>query len=166
MFLSTPFTIILQALQDEEWVLWIDSDLWSYPPDVIQRLIAPRKDIVIPNCVMGPGQRSYDLNSWKRPQPPRQYEILFPAMDVSAKALESMTTLQLVQACASQLRLTEGLPSSRSPAFPGAKELEAVAGRLQEELLGKPAALGTMTTEDWKAVQAKVIMPAGLATCL
>lgn len=57
--------LVNSALRDEEWVLWIDSDLQSYPPNILQKLLASGKDIVCPNAVMEHGGRSYDLNSWR-----------------------------------------------------------------------------------------------------
>lgn len=53
--------------EDDEWVLWVDADLDSYPPHVLRRLLASGKQLVVPNCVMSPGGRSYDLNSWRLP---------------------------------------------------------------------------------------------------
>lgn len=29
--------LIITALKDEQWVLWLDADIYSYPPDTIQR---------------------------------------------------------------------------------------------------------------------------------
>ena len=58
--------LLATALREEDdFVLWIDSDLSAYPRDVLQRLLAARADIVVPNVVMAPGRRSYDLNSWR-----------------------------------------------------------------------------------------------------
>ena len=48
-----------------QFVLWVDADLVSYPKDIIQSLIGSGKQIVTPHCVMEPGGRSYDLNSWR-----------------------------------------------------------------------------------------------------
>ncbi|WP_329253292.1 glycosyltransferase [Actinoallomurus sp. NBC_01490] len=56
--------LLSRALRDEEWVLWIDVDVTSYPPDLIQRLLAARKDIVVPHCVSEPGGPTYDLNTF------------------------------------------------------------------------------------------------------
>jgi hypothetical protein len=62
---------------EEEWVLWVDSDLYSYSPRTLAKLVgaategpAPNGhpiEILVPNCVMSPGGagRSYDLNSWR-----------------------------------------------------------------------------------------------------
>jgi hypothetical protein len=57
--------LLMSALRDEDFVLWVDSDLQSYPADVIQQLVSSGKKIVTPHCVMETGGRSYDLNSWR-----------------------------------------------------------------------------------------------------
>ncbi len=57
--------LLFHALDDEDFVLWIDIDVDQYPPDVLSRLIATGKDIVQPHCVLEPGGRSYDLNAWR-----------------------------------------------------------------------------------------------------
>ncbi len=81
------------ALEDEDWVLWVDSDLKWHPPALLHALLAaatlpdgspavgarppgalppppaPRaapRLILAPNCVLAlGGGRSYDLNSWR-----------------------------------------------------------------------------------------------------
>ena len=86
------------ALRDEDWVLWLDSDLRHSPADLLQRLVGaaagvgggqaaggeggggaaaaapararPRRQILVPNCVLQlGGGRSYDLNSWRAGAP-------------------------------------------------------------------------------------------------
>jgi Anp1 protein len=57
--------LLFRALNDEEWVLWLDVDVIDYPPDVIARLLAAGKDIVHPNCVLDYGGASYDTNAWR-----------------------------------------------------------------------------------------------------
>jgi glycosyltransferase involved in cell wall biosynthesis len=57
--------LLLHALDDEEWVLWLDADVIEYPPDVIERLLAAGQDIVHPHCVLEYGGRSYDTNAWR-----------------------------------------------------------------------------------------------------
>lgn len=57
--------LLITALREQDWVLWVDSDLYSYQPDVIQQLLASGKRIVVPNAVLGAGGRSFDLNSWR-----------------------------------------------------------------------------------------------------
>ena len=56
---------MFRALNDEDWVLWIDVDVVAYPASVIETFLASGKDIVHPNCVLQYGQRSFDLNAWR-----------------------------------------------------------------------------------------------------
>ena len=56
--------LLFRALEDEDWVMWLDADVIEYPADVIQRMLATGKDIVHPNCVREYGGSSYDLNAW------------------------------------------------------------------------------------------------------
>jgi Anp1 len=56
--------LLIGALADEDWVLWLDVDVIDYPPDVIERLLVTGKEIVTPHCVMTPGGRTFDLNAW------------------------------------------------------------------------------------------------------
>ena len=51
------------ALGDEDWVLWLDADLVDYPPDLLARLLAAGRDIVVPHCIL-PDGRTFDLNSF------------------------------------------------------------------------------------------------------
>jgi hypothetical protein len=57
--------LLFRALDDEDWVLWIDVDVVDYPADLIQRLIATGKDIVQPHCVLEYGGRTFDQNGWR-----------------------------------------------------------------------------------------------------
>ena len=57
--------LVSAALDDHDWVLWLDVDLYDSPPDVIDRLLATGKDVVQPNCVLRPGGPSFDLNAWR-----------------------------------------------------------------------------------------------------
>ncbi|CAO3459308.1 glycosyltransferase [Azospirillum largimobile] len=52
------------ALGNEDWVLWLDADLVDYPPDLLARLLAAGRDIVVPHCVL-PDGRTFDLNSFR-----------------------------------------------------------------------------------------------------
>jgi peptide chain release factor subunit 1 len=56
--------LLFGALRDEDWVLWLDADVVSYPADIIEQLLAVGRDIVQPNCVTVPGGPSFDLNAW------------------------------------------------------------------------------------------------------
>lgn len=57
--------LLFHALDDEDWVLWIDVDVVDYPPDIIERLLATGKDIVQPHCVFDYGGPTFDLNGWR-----------------------------------------------------------------------------------------------------
>ncbi len=57
--------LLFRALNDEDWVLWLDVDVIEYPPDIIERLLAAGKEIVQPHCVLDYGGKSFDLNAWR-----------------------------------------------------------------------------------------------------
>ena len=57
--------LLFRALDDEDWVLWIDVDVIDYPIDILPRLLALRLDIVHPHCVRRPGGTTFDLNAWR-----------------------------------------------------------------------------------------------------
>jgi Anp1 len=56
--------LLFHALDDEDWVLWLDVDVVDYPPDILQRLIAIDRDVVQPHCVTEMG-RTFDHNAWR-----------------------------------------------------------------------------------------------------
>ena len=57
--------LLFHALDNEDWVLWLDVDVIEYPPDLIERLLATGKDIVQPHCVLEYGGATFDLNGWR-----------------------------------------------------------------------------------------------------
>jgi hypothetical protein len=60
--------LLFRALDDEDWVLWIDADVIDYPADILERLLATGKDIVHPHCLIRMGDepaRTFDLNAWR-----------------------------------------------------------------------------------------------------
>ena len=57
--------LLFHALDDEQWVLWIDVDVVEYPPDIIERLLETGKSIVHPHCVLDYGGPTFDLNAWR-----------------------------------------------------------------------------------------------------
>jgi hypothetical protein len=59
--------LLFRALDDEDWVLWIDVDVVEYPADIIERLLAVGRNIVHPNCVCIPGGPSFDRNARRGP---------------------------------------------------------------------------------------------------
>ncbi|KAJ2584768.1 hypothetical protein GGH95_000088 [Coemansia sp. RSA 1836] len=58
-----------RALEDEQWVLWIDGDLEYYPPNIVHDLMAYDKDVIVPNCVVRNDTENidivYDFNNWQ-----------------------------------------------------------------------------------------------------
>jgi hypothetical protein len=59
--------LLFRALDDEDWVLWLDVDVEEYPADIIGRLLATRRSIITPNCVTQYGGQSFDRNAWRGP---------------------------------------------------------------------------------------------------
>jgi hypothetical protein len=57
--------LLFHALDDEEWVLWLDVDVVEYPRDLIERLLATGKEIVQPHCVLRSGGPTFDTNGWR-----------------------------------------------------------------------------------------------------
>merc|ERR1712146_27974 len=56
--------LLTVALRDEDWVLWIDSDLDSFPANTLNRLLSAKRDLVAPHIILPHEGRTYDLNSW------------------------------------------------------------------------------------------------------
>ena len=57
--------LLFGALRDEDWVLWLDVDVIEYPRDIIHRLLAAGKDILVPHCVKDYGGFTFDCNAWR-----------------------------------------------------------------------------------------------------
>jgi hypothetical protein len=57
--------LLSHALDDEDWVLWLDVDVIEYPEDILERLLAAGKDILQPHCVLEYGGPSFDQNAWR-----------------------------------------------------------------------------------------------------
>jgi hypothetical protein len=57
--------LLFHALDDEDWVLWLDVDVIEYPGDILEQLLATGKDIVHPHCVYSFGGPTFDRNAWR-----------------------------------------------------------------------------------------------------
>jgi peptide chain release factor subunit 1 len=57
--------LLFRALADQDWVLWLDVDVISYPSNLVERLLGYDLDIVHPDCVQTPDGPSFDRNAWK-----------------------------------------------------------------------------------------------------
>ncbi len=50
--------------EQDDWVLWIDVDLFDFSPGILKRLLAEQEAIVMPDCVIEPDGPSYDRNAF------------------------------------------------------------------------------------------------------
>lgn len=57
--------LLFRALENEDWVLWLDVDVVEYPADLIEKLLSYGLDILHPDCVRERGGKSFDRNAWK-----------------------------------------------------------------------------------------------------
>jgi len=57
--------LLMRALEDEAWVLWLDVDVVDYPADLIETLLSVERDVLHANCVLEYGGPSYDRNAWR-----------------------------------------------------------------------------------------------------
>ena len=60
--------LLKQGLKDEDWVLWIDSDISGLPSGIIQQLLSANQGIVVPNCLyreFPDTERVFDKNTWR-----------------------------------------------------------------------------------------------------
>ena len=55
--------LLERALDDEDWVLWLDADVSWWPPQVVEYLLAEDCAIVAPRCVTPRGD-DFDLNTF------------------------------------------------------------------------------------------------------
>ncbi len=57
----------------DDWVLWMDVDVWSYPADIVSTLRKTGARIVAPHCVYRRGGTTFDLNTFITTEPKRDY---------------------------------------------------------------------------------------------
>ena len=60
-------------------VLHVDSDLFSFPPNIVEDLLAIDTDVVVPMCVQQTNEKLYDLNSWAETSDSLKYLESLPA---------------------------------------------------------------------------------------
>jgi len=70
--------LLMNAInKDHDWVLWLDSDVLYYPPNLIQLLLSPAKSIVAPICLWRDSVSGvfdvYDKNTWRETNKSRNF---------------------------------------------------------------------------------------------
>jgi hypothetical protein len=48
----------------DEWVLWLDVDVCNYSASILKTLLNAQEKIVVPDCVLDAGGKSFDMNSF------------------------------------------------------------------------------------------------------
>lgn len=67
--------LLMKALEDEDWVLWLDVDICDYPADLLEQLLAAGREIVTANC-LNAFDKPFDLNSYRLKHESRQADSL------------------------------------------------------------------------------------------
>lgn len=57
--------LLSKALEDEDWVLWIDVDVILSPADIIETFLETERDLVHPHCLHADRDETFDLNAWR-----------------------------------------------------------------------------------------------------
>ncbi|ELT96837.1 hypothetical protein CAPTEDRAFT_176241 [Capitella teleta] len=69
--------LLLRAMADEDWALWIDVDMVFYPATLVEHLKSTHAPIVVPNCLSShPTMEKYfiyDRNTWRETNASRHY---------------------------------------------------------------------------------------------
>ncbi|XP_063447776.1 uncharacterized protein LOC134727327 [Mytilus trossulus] len=73
--------LLKNALSDQDYVLWIESDIGDLPQDIIQQLLFAKKVIVNPSCLFKQGRtvRNYDKNMWRETPLSLEKQMKMPA---------------------------------------------------------------------------------------
>lgn len=72
--------LLMRAISNEAWVLWIDVDIGYFPPNVIQHLLSAEQPVVAPTCLKASEKEGkilrytiYDKNSWRETNESLEY---------------------------------------------------------------------------------------------
>jgi len=68
--------LLFRGVHEEEWALWIDSDVKHVPRNIIRRLLGADRDIVAPNCLYRQDSGmtdTFDRNTWRETNESRKY---------------------------------------------------------------------------------------------
>ncbi|KAI9597200.1 Anp1-domain-containing protein [Syncephalis fuscata] len=75
--MSMSRNFLITAIKDEDWVVWWDVDVTTFPHTIIEDLIRWNKDVIQPNCYykMSNGKDyPYDLNTWQETSDSRKFQ--------------------------------------------------------------------------------------------
>lgn len=188
--------LLSKALRDEDWVLWVDADLKGYPADVIDSLLSANKSVVVPNCVMEPGgryvparlhadvsvnaasfvwPRSYDLNSWQRPDGGADGSAANNqangGLGLSTEEVTALGTDGIVTRCAESIAASDAVAAEALDAVhrSGVGEMYTLStlGDVEwSELTSGPAAAAQGATMGSLVRGALAAVPAGIVHCL
>lgn len=73
--------LLVRALDDHDWVLWIDSDVKFVPQDLIQHLLSAKSDITVPSCMYRESSGKvlvYDRNTWRETNRSLEFQRIKP----------------------------------------------------------------------------------------
>ena len=129
--------LLFHALDDHDWVLWLDVDVIDYDADLIQRLLATGKDIVHPNCVQGErGAPCFDLNAWRENGSKRMDDLRGGAELVRLDAVGGTVLLVRADAHRDGLIFPPFPYGAANPAVRSPHPLAPVDGEIETEGLG------------------------------
>ncbi|XP_076453070.1 uncharacterized protein LOC143288454 [Babylonia areolata] len=89
--------LLRASLKNQDWVLWIDSDISFLPPDIVQKLLSAEKDIVVPVCIyMDNGKkRVFDKNTWRETKGSLSYQQSLSSNDLMLEGYDNTKRLWL-----------------------------------------------------------------------
>lgn len=90
--------LLKAALGQQDWVLWIDSDVSYFPSDIIQQLLSAEKEIVVPLCIYLNSHRKkhvFDKNTWRETNMSLAYQKKLPAHVLIFEGYDSTQRLWL-----------------------------------------------------------------------
>ncbi len=128
--------LLQRALEDEDWVLWLDVDLADYPADVLRRLLAGGMPIVQPHCI-GPDGNTFDTNAWQTtPQGPRILDRLPGRGPVALHGVGSAMLLVKADLHREGLVFPPYLYGRPSPYIRAVNSFAGIPGEIESEGLG------------------------------
>lgn len=57
--------LVTNAISDESFTLFLDSDMFKIPKDMVKVFMETKKDVIVPRIAKGTTIENYDFNSWR-----------------------------------------------------------------------------------------------------